>query len=110
MKYVLMALAAVAIFAAPSLAADGNVSNEMLAKMGLSGISVMSDDQGTAVRGMGFVIAGSGSVVIARNVIVLSATGVVTNVIPQSIYVSSVGLVTAGSTKVWQAGSVSVHY
>jgi hypothetical protein len=55
MKYLLMILAVVMIFAAPALAADqGNLSQNAMAKMGLSGISVMSDVQGTSIRGMGF--------------------------------------------------------
>jgi len=54
MKYLLMIIAVVMIFAAPVLANDGNVSNDTLAKMGLSGMNAMSDAQGTSVRGMGF--------------------------------------------------------
>jgi len=58
MKYLLMTLAVVMIFALPALAADqGNLSQASLAKMGLSGMTVMSDAQGTAVRGMGYVVA-----------------------------------------------------
>jgi hypothetical protein len=58
MKYLLMTLAVVMIFAAPALAADrGNLSQDNLAKMGLSGMTVMSDVQGTSVRGMGFALA-----------------------------------------------------
>lgn len=55
MKYLLMTLAVVMIFAVPTLAADqGNLTQNNLAKMGLSGMTVMSDAQGTAIRGMGF--------------------------------------------------------
>jgi hypothetical protein len=54
MKYLLMTLAVVMICAGPVLASDGNLSKAQLAKMGLSGMAVMSDDQGTAVRGMGY--------------------------------------------------------
>jgi hypothetical protein len=57
MKNVILALALVALFAAPVLAANGNVSSDMLSKMGLSSMQVMSDEQGTSVRGMGYVIA-----------------------------------------------------
>jgi hypothetical protein len=55
MKYVLPILAVVALFAGQAMAADGNVSSNMLAKMGLSNMQVMSDSQGTAVRGQGYV-------------------------------------------------------
>ena len=54
MKYVLVTLAVVALFAGQALASDGNLSQDMLSKMGLSSMNVMSDTQGTAVRGMGF--------------------------------------------------------
>jgi hypothetical protein len=54
MKYVLPILALVALFAGQAMAGDGNVSQDMLAKMGLSGMQTMSDTQGSAVRGMGF--------------------------------------------------------
>ncbi len=57
MKNVLLTLALVALFAAPAMAANGNLSNDMLSKMGLSGMQTMSDAQGTAVRGMGWVYA-----------------------------------------------------
>jgi len=58
MKYLLMTLAVVMMFAGPALAADhGNLSQSQLAKMGLSGMNAMSDTQGTAVRGMGFSLA-----------------------------------------------------
>ena len=55
MKNVFLTLALVALFAAPAFAANGNLSNDMLSKMGLSGLQAMSDAQGTAVRGLGFV-------------------------------------------------------
>jgi hypothetical protein len=57
MKYLLMTLAVLMIFAAPVLADNGNLSQNQLAKLGLSGMSAMSDAQGTAVRGMGFSLA-----------------------------------------------------
>ncbi len=57
MKYLLMTLAVVMMFAGPALAGDGNLSQSQLAKLGLSGMTVMSDTQGQAVRGMGFALA-----------------------------------------------------
>ena len=54
MKYLLMTLAIVMLFVGPALAADhGNLSQSQMAKLGLSGMTQMSDSQGTAVRGMG---------------------------------------------------------
>ncbi len=58
MKSIMLILAIVAICAAPVFAADqGNVSQSSLAKMGLAKMSVMSDQQGNAVRGMGYSYA-----------------------------------------------------
>ncbi|HEY4760715.1 MAG TPA: hypothetical protein VIH42_09055 [Thermoguttaceae bacterium] len=58
MKYVMMILAVVVMFAGQSLAADqGNLSQNELAKLGLSNMSIMNDAQGTMVRGMGFSVA-----------------------------------------------------
>ena len=58
MKYLLMTLAVIMMFAGPALAADhGNLSQSQLAKLGLSGMNAMSDSQGNAVRGMGFSLA-----------------------------------------------------
>jgi hypothetical protein len=59
MKYLLVLLAVLGLFAGQAMAADGNVSNNTLAKMGLS-MNTMSDDQGASVRGTGFgVILGA---------------------------------------------------
>jgi hypothetical protein len=68
MKYLLMTLAVVMMFAGPALAADhGNLSQSQLAKMGLSGMNSMSDTQGTAVRGSGFALAwGAGYATIIK--------------------------------------------
>jgi hypothetical protein len=58
MKYLLMTLAVIAFLAVPVLASDqGTLSRNDLSKLGLSGMTVMSDAQGTAVRGMGFSVA-----------------------------------------------------
>jgi hypothetical protein len=64
MKYLLMSIAVIMIFAAPVLADQGNLSQQQLAKMGLSGMTVMSDMQGTSVRGMGTVFVSGRSVAI----------------------------------------------
>ena len=64
MRYLLMSLAVLTIFAAPVLADQGNLSHSQLAKMGLSGMSIMSDAQGTSVRGMGSVTVSGRSVAV----------------------------------------------
>ena len=56
MKYLLMTLAVVMMFAGPALAANGNLSQSQMAKLGLSGMTAMSDVQGNSVRGMGCVL------------------------------------------------------
>src|SRR5579863_5317482 len=54
---ILFALATVvALSAAPAFAADGHVSRHSLAKMGLSGMTSMSDAQGTAIRGLSIAV------------------------------------------------------
>jgi hypothetical protein len=77
MKYVLPILVVLALFAGQAMAADGNVSSNTLAKMGLSNMQSMSDVQGTAVRGMGFVtISVKGcTLAIAKNGCNLAVSG-----------------------------------
>lgn len=58
----LIALASVAMLAVtPAFAAEGHVSNNSLAKMGLSGMKAMADSQGTQIRGLAIAVAGGGS-------------------------------------------------
>jgi hypothetical protein len=55
----LIALASVAMLAAtPAFAAEGHVSNQSLAKMGLSGMKAMADSQGAHIRGLAIAVAG----------------------------------------------------
>jgi len=101
MKYLLMILAIVMIFAGQALAADGNVSHDLLTKMGLSSLNVMSDAQGTAVRGMRYaavyganlsVLLGSsgtsGYKAVGKQVAVGSAASIVTLSINGSVVAS----------------------
>jgi hypothetical protein len=54
----LYALAAIVAFsAAPAFAADGHVSHNSLANMGLSSLKSMDDAQGMTVRGMSYTYA-----------------------------------------------------
>ncbi len=57
MRYVIFALALVALFAVPAMAYDGNVSKVTLEKMGLSAMKTMTDVEGASVRGRGFALA-----------------------------------------------------
>jgi len=61
MRYLLAILAVLGLFVGQAMAADGNVSQDTLAKMGLS-MQTMTDSQGTAVRGMGFGVVFGASV------------------------------------------------
>jgi hypothetical protein len=54
----LIALASVAMLAVPAFAGEGHVSNQSLAKMGLSGMKAMADSQGTQIRGLSIAVAG----------------------------------------------------
>ena len=53
-KVILSTLVAVLFCAAGSVKADQGISNSTLSSMGLSGMTVMSDQDALAVRGMGF--------------------------------------------------------
>lgn len=64
MKYALLSAVFAAILAGPARADDGQIGPEQLAEMGLSGLTVISDAEGEAVRGEGFVIASSTSFVL----------------------------------------------
>src|SRR5580698_3400883 len=55
----LFALASVLAFAAaPALAADGQVSDQALAKMGLGSMKSVSDAQGMHIRGLSIAVVG----------------------------------------------------
>jgi hypothetical protein len=54
----LIALASVAMLAVPAFAGEGHVSNQSLAKMGLSGMTAMADSQGAKIRGLSVAVAG----------------------------------------------------
>lgn len=54
----LIALASVAMLAVPAFAGEGHVSNQSLAKMGLSGMKAMADSQGAHIRGLSVAVAG----------------------------------------------------
>ena len=54
----LIALASVAMLAVPAFAGEGHVSNQSLAKMGLTGMKTMADSQGAQIRGLSVAVAG----------------------------------------------------
>ena len=54
----LIALASVlALSVSPAFAADGHVSHQSLAKMGLAGMTAMADAQGAQIRGLSVAVA-----------------------------------------------------
>jgi hypothetical protein len=55
MKTLLALTSLVLISAGSAVAGEGQVADQTLAKMGLGGMKVMTDAQGTEVRGMAFV-------------------------------------------------------
>jgi len=61
MRYILLTLALVALFAVQAMANDGNVSNVTLEKMGLSAMKTMTDIEGALVRGKGYAMVWSSS-------------------------------------------------
>jgi hypothetical protein len=60
----LVAFGATTAHAAP--VQDGQVSNAVLADMGLDGMERLSDEQGMAVRGKGPILIGNFAVVVAK--------------------------------------------
>ncbi|HXY37033.1 MAG TPA: hypothetical protein VEI07_22590 [Planctomycetaceae bacterium] len=62
MKTLLTIASVLVLSAAPALAGQGQVSHSSLAKMGLSGMQVMSDDQGMQIRGLSVAVASGGSI------------------------------------------------
>jgi hypothetical protein len=58
MKILLGIASVIAFSVAPALAGEGRVSDQSLAKMGLSGMKAMSDAQGMHVRGLSIAVVG----------------------------------------------------
>jgi hypothetical protein len=61
MKMLFATAALVALSAASAVAADGRVSDHSLARMGLSGMKVMSDVDGMVIRGTSYAEISGGS-------------------------------------------------
>jgi hypothetical protein len=59
MKTLIVIAAVVGFSVAPAVAGDGQVSDRSLARMGLQGMTVLSDTQGMSIRGTSIAIAGS---------------------------------------------------
>jgi len=67
MKVLFTVASVVAFSVAPAFAADGQVSHQSLAKMGLSGMKAMTDAQGMSVRGLSIaVVTGESNVNLGR--------------------------------------------
>jgi hypothetical protein len=62
MKTLLSIASVLVLSAAPAFAGQGHVSRQSLAKMGLAGMQVMTDDQGMQVRGLSIAVAAGGSI------------------------------------------------
>lgn len=58
MKMLLAVASVLVLTAAPAFAAEGQVSDQSLAKMGLSGMQTMSDNDGMQVRGLSIAVVG----------------------------------------------------
>jgi hypothetical protein len=62
MRHLLSLFCVIGLSAAPALAGDGHVARQSLAKMGLAGMQVMTDDQGMQVRGTSIAVVAGGSI------------------------------------------------
>jgi hypothetical protein len=58
MKSLIALASVVALSVAPAFAAEGHVSQNSLANMGLAGMKAMADSQGTQIRGMSVIVGG----------------------------------------------------
>lgn len=58
MKSLIAFASVVALSVTPAFAAEGHVSNQSLAKMGLSGMKAMADNQGAQIRGLSVLVGG----------------------------------------------------
>jgi hypothetical protein len=61
----LIAFASVLALSVPAMAAEGHVSHQSLAKMGLAGMTAMADAQGMQIRGMSVLVGGGSSAKIS---------------------------------------------
>jgi hypothetical protein len=61
MKSLLAFASVVAFSVAPAFAGQGQVSDQSLAKMGLSGMKAISDAQGMQIRGLSIAVVSGGS-------------------------------------------------
>ncbi len=61
----LIAFASVLALSVPAMAAEGHVSHQSLAKMGLAGMSAMADAQGMQIRGLSVLVGGGSSAKIS---------------------------------------------
>jgi len=62
MKTLLSIASVLVLSAAPAFAGQGQVSKQSLAKMGLSGMQIMSDEQGQQIRGTSIAVVAGGSI------------------------------------------------
>jgi hypothetical protein len=58
MKSLIAFASVVALSVVPAFAAEGHVSHQSLAKMGLSGMKAMADAQGAQIRGLSVIVGG----------------------------------------------------
>jgi hypothetical protein len=58
MKSLIALASVVALSVAPAFAAEGHVSHNSLANMGLAGMKAMADSQGAQIRGMSVIVGG----------------------------------------------------
>jgi hypothetical protein len=109
MKILVALVTVVSLSAAPALARDSQISKHSLARMGLQGMTTMSDADGMSIRGQAilvvfahtFLSTGSSADVLA------SATGVTSGFISVSVtqsFNTSKGSLFAGSV-----GTASAH-
>jgi hypothetical protein len=78
MKILVALITLVSLSAVPALAGEGRISNHSLARMGLQGMTTMSDADGMSIRGQAILVAFDHTFISNHNQVdvVASASGV----------------------------------
>jgi hypothetical protein len=87
MKILVALVTVVSLSAAPALAGDSQIPNRSLARMGLQGMTTMSDADGMSIRGQAILVVTAHTFIPNHNKVdvVASATGVTSGFISVAV-------------------------
>jgi hypothetical protein len=109
MKILVALVTLVSLSAAPALAGDCRISNHSLARMGLQGMTRMSDADGMSIRGQAILVVTAHSFISNHNSVdvLASASGVSSGFI--SVSVTSSFTTSKGGLFTGSVGTASAH-